>query len=129
MRTFLKNKVSGEEIEVTATTEHPDSSYGHPVWVDKNNLAYCEVGREQPFYELINRSTHREIIGQQLATLREKRGLSTRQLADMCGLSFSNISKIERGSYNVSIDLLSKVCEALGADIRIIEKEIENGEA
>lgn len=73
--------------------------------------------------------THREKIGQQLAALRNKRSLTTRQLADMCGINFSNIGKIERGAYNVSIDILSKVCDALGADIKIIEKEVEDGEA
>lgn len=66
--------------------------------------------------------TEREKIGQQIAALRYKRGLSTRQLADLCGINYSNIGKIERGAYNVSIDILGKVCEALGADIQIIEK-------
>ena len=66
--------------------------------------------------------TEREKIGQQIAALRYKRGLSTRQLADLCGINYSNIGKIERGAYNVSIDILGKVCEALGADIQIFEK-------
>lgn len=73
--------------------------------------------------------THRECIGQQLAALRNKQGLTTRQLADMCGVTYVNISKIEHGRYNVSIDILQKVCDALGADIRIIEKEVDNGKA
>ena len=73
--------------------------------------------------------THREYIGQQLAALRNKQGLTTRQLADMCGVTYDNISKIENGRYNVSIDILQKVCDALGADIRIIEKEVDNGKA
>lgn len=51
----LRNKVSGVEVRVHATTEHPDSSYGHAVWVDDNNNAYCEVDSmvENPFYEII----------------------------------------------------------------------------
>ena len=73
--------------------------------------------------------THREYIGQQLAALRNKQGLTTRQLADMCGVTYVNISKIENGRYNVSIDILQKVCDALRADIRIIEKEVDNGKA
>ena len=28
MEAILKNNVNGEEVEVTATTNHPDSSYG-----------------------------------------------------------------------------------------------------
>ena len=68
-------------------------------------------------------------IGRQLAELRNKRGLSTRQLADICGVTYVNISKIENGRYNVSIDILNKVCDALDADIRIIDKEEEDGKA
>ncbi len=48
----LTNIVTGETILCHATTEHPDSSYGHAVWVDDNNVAYCEVGSVNPFYEI-----------------------------------------------------------------------------
>lgn len=67
--------------------------------------------------------TEREKIGQQVAALRNKRGLTTRQLADMCGISYTNVGKIERGAYNVSVDILGRVCEALGAGIQIVEKK------
>ena len=53
MEAIIRNKVTGVEVRVHATTEHPDSSYGHPVWVDDDNNAYCEVGRNNPFYEII----------------------------------------------------------------------------
>lgn len=45
MRVRLKNLLTGEEIEATATTEHPTSSYGQPVWVDENNVSYgqCRI--------------------------------------------------------------------------------------
>lgn len=49
----LKNVVTGMVVEVTATTNHPASSYGKEVWVDKDNNAYCQVGMESPFYEII----------------------------------------------------------------------------
>lgn len=60
---------------------------------------------------------NRERIGRRIAEIRAESGLSTRQLADMCGVNFSNIGKIERGAYNVSIDILSKVSIALGYEI------------
>ena len=60
---------------------------------------------------------NRERIGRRIAEMRAESGLSTRQLADMCGVNFSNIGKIERGAYNVSIDILSKVAIALGYEI------------
>lgn len=64
---------------------------------------------------------YRAEIGRQVAELRAKRGLSTRQLAELCGIDPSNVSKIERGKYNVSVDILGRVCEALGARMRIVE--------
>ena len=68
-----------------------------------------------------SKTTYRADIGRQVSELRAKRGLSTRQLAELCGVNFANIGKIERGSYNVSIDILGKVCAALGARIKIEE--------
>lgn len=62
---------------------------------------------------------YRSEVGRQLAELRAKRGLTTRQLAELAGVSYSNINKIERGAYNVSVDILGKVCNALGAKIKI----------
>lgn len=67
--------------------------------------------------------SHREQIGRQVAELRNKRGLSTRQLAELCGVDSSNIGKIERGRYNVSVDILGRVCDALGARLKIEEIE------
>lgn len=52
MEAILRNNVSGEEVEVTATTNHPDSSYGQAVWVDGKGTAYCQVGMEEPFYTI-----------------------------------------------------------------------------
>lgn len=55
MEAILKNNVNGKEIKVTATTEHPNSSYGKAVWVDDNGIAYCQVGMESPFYTVIKK--------------------------------------------------------------------------
>ena len=52
MRAILTNKVNGESVEVHSTTEHPDSSYGQPVWVDNEGQAYCQVNLQNPFYEI-----------------------------------------------------------------------------
>lgn len=53
MRTAtLINMVNGVEVRVHATTDHPESSYGIPVWVDDDNNAYCQVDTPTPFYEI-----------------------------------------------------------------------------
>ena len=64
---------------------------------------------------------HREQIGQQIAGLRQKKGLTLKQLAEASGVTSQNLTKIEHGKYNVSIDILTKVCIALGAEITIKE--------
>lgn len=60
-------------------------------------------------------------IGEQIAQLRVKRGLSVRQLADLCGIDYSNLSKIERGTYNASIAVINKILTALDAHLKIVE--------
>lgn len=60
-------------------------------------------------------------IGGQVAAIRNKKGLSIRELAEACGVTAQNITKIEHGRYNVSIDILGKICEALGCRIDLVE--------
>lgn len=64
----------------------------------------------------------REYIGKRIAEIRQDKGLSIRQLAEACGVNFANIYKIENGKYNVSIDILGKICEALGCRIDVVEE-------
>lgn len=52
MRAILTNKLSGESVEVHSTTEHPDSSYGQPVWVDNEGQAYCQCNLPNPLYDI-----------------------------------------------------------------------------
>ena len=66
---------------------------------------------------------NREYIGKLIAEIRQAKGLSIRQLAELCGVSAQNITKVEHGKYNVSVDILGKICEALGCRIDIIEEE------
>lgn len=63
--------------------------------------------------------TNREYIGKRVAEIRQEKGLSIRQLAEACGVSAQNITKIEHGRYNVSIDILRKICDALEVELRI----------
>lgn len=64
-------------------------------------------------------------IGGQIAAIRNKKGLSIRELAEACGVSFANIYKIENGKYNVSIDILGKICEALNCRIDLVDMKTE----
>lgn len=59
-------------------------------------------------------------IGNRLRELREAKGLTTTLLGEKCGLTQSTISKVENGKWSVSLDILSKICEALGARVEIV---------
>lgn len=59
-------------------------------------------------------------IGNRLREIREAQGLTTTQLGERCGLTQSTISKVENGKWSVSLDILSKVCEALGVKVEIV---------
>ena len=53
MTAILINTINDSRVVVHSTTEHPSSSYGMPVWVDKDNEAYMQVGASTPFYKVI----------------------------------------------------------------------------
>lgn len=42
-----------------------------------------------------------------------------RQLADMAGVNYANICKIENGKYNVSVDIIDGICSVLGVTLKL----------
>ena len=64
---------------------------------------------------------HREEIGKQLEAIRKSKNLTQEGVSRLTGLNRANISKIERGKYNVSIDILSKITDALDSRIEIVK--------
>lgn len=53
-------------------------------------------------------------LGQQLKTLRQRRGLSQRKLAHLAGVSNATVSLIEHGRTDPSMGLLRKILDSLG---------------
>lgn len=64
---------------------------------------------------------NRRRIGQLIADARRRQGLSIRELAERSSVSYQNITKIENARYNVSIDILGKLCQALELKIELSE--------
>ena len=62
---------------------------------------------------------NRQRIGSIVAEIRKSKGLSLEIVSKEAGIDLSNLSKIERGKYNVGIDILYKVCKALGVELKI----------
>jgi DNA-binding XRE family transcriptional regulator len=61
----------------------------------------------------------RNEIGNRIAYLREQQGMTQQELADKSGILRNNISRIEAGRYNVTLDTLSKLSAALGSKIEL----------
>lgn len=57
-------------------------------------------------------------VGDRIRELRNEKGLSIRQLADLSGIHYPNLSAIENGKYNARLDTLQKLAEGLNIDIK-----------
>lgn len=54
------------------------------------------------------------VIAYQLKELRQNKQITQQQLAEMIGIDKTQISKIERGSRNLTIETIARVVHALG---------------
>jgi DNA-binding XRE family transcriptional regulator len=61
-------------------------------------------------------------IARQVSELREKHQLTQTELAEKTGLPQAQISRIERGVISPTSATLAKIAEALGADLRLVER-------
>ena len=62
---------------------------------------------------------HKLTIGYQIFLARDKAGLTQAELAKRIGTRQSNISRLEQGDYNFTLEMLEKIAKALRAEIRI----------
>ncbi len=65
---------------------------------------------------------NRETIGKQIRTLREEKGLSQDDLAEIMDVQHSTISKVETGKFAITIDYLVKFGWYLDFDIAVVKK-------
>lgn len=80
----------------------------------------CYVGECVEADNIVLRVDARKRIGLRIYEIRKAKNITQEELAEKSGISRVNISKIENGKYNVSIDLLNKICEPLGAKLDIV---------
>ena len=64
----------------------------------------------------------RERIGKRIAELRKEKGISQEKLAELSGVGYSHIARIEVGKYSVGIDTLSKIGKVFDCDVDFIQK-------
>ena len=69
----------------------------------------CEYEKLRPRYEVIS----------QIMEARVEQNMTQAELAKRVGTQKSNISRLESGNYNPSLDFLIKVAKSLGKEISI----------
>ena len=65
------------------------------------------------------RNHARQEIAAQLRQVRKEQGMKQERLAEKVGTRKSNISRLESGRYNPSLDFLEKVAGGLGREIEV----------
>ena len=75
----------------------------------KDNEFKTEYEKLKPRYEAI----------EQIIKARKEQNMTQAELAKRVGTQKSNISRLESGNYNPSLDFLTKVSEALGKSLNI----------
>lgn len=65
------------------------------------------------------RNHARQEIAAQLRQVRKEQGMTQERLAEKVGTRKSNISCLESGRYNPSLDFLEKVAGGLGREIEV----------
>jgi predicted transcriptional regulator len=68
--------------------------------------------------ELNNNEAEYKII-EEIITARQERSLTQKGLAELVGTKQSNISRLESGNYNPTIDFLDKIARAVGKELVI----------
>ena len=61
-------------------------------------------------------------LGDKIRQVREQRGYSQEQLADMMDINRSTISKIENGKFSITVDQLVRFSIFLNHEFNIIER-------
>lgn len=68
--------------------------------------------------ERLNRGI-RSAVGCRIRYHRLKKDLTQQELADLAGVTKANLCNIEKGKYSAGLDVIHRICEPLGLEIRI----------
>jgi transcriptional regulator with XRE-family HTH domain len=61
-------------------------------------------------------------LGDKIRLVREKRGYSQEQLAELMNINRSTISKIENGKFSITVDYLVRFSIFLDYEFKVVEK-------
>lgn len=71
-------------------------------------------------YVKSDRGEDRERIGARIREIREQKGMEAKHLAMLSGIDAANLSRIEQGRYSVGLDVISKIAQALGTKVDLV---------
>jgi transcriptional regulator with XRE-family HTH domain len=72
----------------------------------------------------ISVKTLRKSLGERVRQLRRESGVSQEDFADACGFARSYMSRIERGTSNLSLDGIERLAEAFGISVGELLKDL-----
>lgn len=78
------------------------------------------------FRELVEELNDRQLFGQKMARLRNLRGYSIRELAELTGFATNTILSIEKGKFSPRFEIVEKILSVLGAHLEIVIDEEED---
>ena len=91
--------------------------------MNKASISFEEIKeeflRDEEFREEYERLRPRYEAIEQIIRARKEQNITQAELARRVGTQKSNISRLESGNYNPSLDFLTKVSEALGKSLSI----------
>lgn len=81
---------------------------------------YVEEQLKDPVFEKEYRALEPEYeVIEQIVKARNEQNITQKELAERIGIKQSNISRLESGNYNPSLDFLKKIAEGLGKELHI----------
>jgi len=77
---------------------------------------FCNIAPKSQNIEIMKK------IGEEIRLRRKLLKIDQKTLAELAGVSINTLTKIERGESNPSVNVLTKILDTLGMDIKIIIK-------
>lgn len=87
--------------------------------MDKLDDIKSKLMKDEEFKEEYDKLSPRYEVISQIIEARKNMHITQEELARIAGTKKSNISRLESGSYNPSLDFLIKIAKSLGKDIHI----------
>lgn len=76
---------------------------------EKDPELYAEYKALEPEYELVKA----------IIDARRQKGITQKELAEITGIDQANISRIENGNYNPTLQILKRIATGLGKELHI----------